>query len=56
MVLGLVLEVVAEATGLVVPTSHLALFAVLAAAMVLAAITVVSLIPGASRRLAECQH
>jgi hypothetical protein len=53
---GLTLETLAQLTGLAVPTSHLALFAVLAAAAILALTFFASLLPGSARRLNECQH
>jgi hypothetical protein len=56
MILGLALEVVAQATALAVPTSHLALLSILSAAVVLAVVTLASLLPGSARRLEECEH
>ena len=56
LLLGLSLETVAQFTGLAIPTSHLALFAVLAAAAILALTFLASLLPGAAQRLNECQH
>ncbi|MCU0833748.1 MAG: hypothetical protein MUC77_04820 [Chromatiaceae bacterium] len=53
---GLALETLAQLTGLAIPTSHLALFAVLAAVGILALTLVASLLPGAAQRLNECQH
>jgi ABC-type Na+ efflux pump permease subunit len=56
LVAGLVLETVAQVTGFAVPTSHLALFAVLGAAGVLGITFLASLLPVNARRLRECQH
>jgi hypothetical protein len=56
LIIGLVLEAIAEATPWSVPTSHLALFSVLTAATILGAAFLTSLLPGTARRLAECQH
>ena len=54
--LGLILETIAETTRWPVPTSYLALFSVLGAVALLAAIFLASLLPGAARRLSECRH
>lgn len=54
--LGLILETIAETTQWPVPTSHLALFSVLGAVALLAAIFLASLLPGTARRLSECRH
>lgn len=56
LVAGLVLELFAQVTRIAVPTSHLALLLVLLAATVLAATFLASLLPGAAKRLSECQH
>jgi hypothetical protein len=56
LVLGLILETIAETTPWVIPTTHLALLSVLTGAGVLAVTFLVSLLPGTARRLAECQH
>jgi hypothetical protein len=56
LALGLVLELISEVTPWSVPTSHLALFSVLAAALVLTGTFLASLLPGTARRLSECQH
>ncbi len=56
LVAGLLLETIAQTTLLAIPTSHLALFLVLAAALVLAVTFLASLLPGTAERLRGCQH
>jgi hypothetical protein len=56
LVAGLVLETVAQVTGFAVPTSHLALFAVLGSVGVLGITFLASLLPVNARGLRECQH
>lgn len=56
MGLGLLLQAIAEATPFAVPTSHLALFSMLASVFVLITTAAVSLAPGTAKRLADCQH
>ena len=56
LVTGLLLETLAQTIGLAVPTSHLALFLVLAAAAVFALTFLASLLPGTADRLRECRH
>jgi len=56
LAVGLVLETLAQATLFAVPTSHVALFLVLAAALVLALTFLASLLPGTAERLRECRH
>jgi hypothetical protein len=56
LILGLVLGAIAETTPWVIPTTHLALFAVLAGAAVLAITFLASLIPGTARHFTKCQH
>jgi hypothetical protein len=53
---GLTLQTIARITGLAVPTSHLALFAVLASLALLALTFLASLLPAAEHRLSNCQH
>jgi hypothetical protein len=53
---GLVFGGIAMSTPLVMPASYLSLILVLTASAVLAAIFMVAMIPGISRRLEECQH
>jgi hypothetical protein len=53
---GVLLQVVAETTPWVLPTSHLALFSVLSGAAVLAGTFVASLLPSNMKRLGECQR
>lgn len=53
---GLVLEALAQFALSAVPTSHLALFLVLAAAALFAVTFLASLLPGTAERLRECQH
>jgi len=56
MLAGLLFGVIAMFFPLVMPASYLSLILVLSASTVLAAIFVVAMIPGVSRRLEECQH
>lgn len=56
LAIGLVLEGLAQTLPIAVPTSHLALLLVLAAAAVLALTFFASLLPGTAKRLRECQH
>jgi hypothetical protein len=56
LVAGLLLEVIAQATRFAVPTSHLALLAVLSAVLVLGLTFLASLLPGTAERLRECRH
>lgn len=56
MLSGLLLGGIAMSIPLVAPASYASLILVLSAGAVLAAIFVVALIPGVSRRLEECQH
>jgi len=56
LVTGLVMETFAQTTLLAIPTSHLALLLVLAAALVLGLTFLASLLPGTAERLRECQH
>lgn len=56
LLLGLVLEAVAEATLFAVPTSHLALLVVLAAVALLALTVLASLLPGTAEHLKKCAH
>ncbi|MBK1619159.1 hypothetical protein CKO42_12085 [Lamprobacter modestohalophilus] len=53
---GVLLGVIAMMTPLTVPTSQLALVLVLSAALLLAVIFLVALIPGVSRHMDECRH
>lgn len=60
--LGIIVEIVVETSPFVIPSvipsllSTLAVFSVLVAATLLAATFLVSLLPGVSSRLRECQH
>lgn len=56
LVAGLVLETVAQLTGMGVPMSHLALLLVLGAVLVLGFTLLWSLTPRAARTLRECVH
>jgi hypothetical protein len=56
LALGIALEVIAMSTTLTVASSYLALFSVLAGALVLAIVFVDALLPNASQRLDGCQH
>jgi hypothetical protein len=56
LVFGLVLELAAEAKIFSVATGYLGFFALLAAAGVLGVTLMMSLLPGTSKRLSECQH
>lgn len=56
LVAGLILETLAQVTGFAVPTTHLALFSVLAAAGVLGFVFLASLLPVNARRHRECQY
>lgn len=53
---GILLLLIAEATGLAVPTAHLALLAVLAGAATLAVAFVLALLPGARLDFHNCEH
>ncbi|MEA1049938.1 hypothetical protein U5801_08965 [Lamprobacter modestohalophilus] len=53
---GVLLGVIAMMTPFAVPTSQLALVLVLSAALLLAVIFLVALIPGVSRHMDECRH
>jgi hypothetical protein len=60
-VLMLIASVLAGLVAVALPAvavglSHLALFSILGGAAVLAVTFLLTLLPGASRRLAECQH
>jgi hypothetical protein len=56
MLAGLLFGGIAMTTPVIMPASYAALILVLTASVVLAAIFIVALIPGVSRRLEECQH
>jgi hypothetical protein len=53
---GILLLLIAEATGVAIPTAHLALLAVLTGAATLAAAVVLALLPGARFDLHNCEH
>jgi hypothetical protein len=53
---GLLLLLVAETTGLAVPTAHIALLAVLGGALTLAAASILAILPNSGRNLHNCQH
>lgn len=53
---GLLLLLLAETTGILLPTAHAALLLVLGAVLTLAYAFVVALWPGSGSRLAECLH
>lgn len=56
LVSGILLLLVAETTGLGVPTAHAALFLTLGAALTLSIGALIALWPGSEGRLRECQH
>lgn len=56
LVLGLLLELIAQLTALAIPATHLALLSVLSSVLVLALTFLASLLPGTARRLSKCQH
>lgn len=56
LLVGFVLQFMAETTLFAVSTSHLALLAVLTAVAILALTFLVSLLPGTADRLKECTH
>lgn len=53
---GMLLLLIAETTGLPVPTAHVALFAVLGGAATLGAVLILAILPGAGVRLDNCLH
>jgi hypothetical protein len=53
---GMLLLLIAETTGLSVPTAHIALLTVLGGAATLAAAFILAILPGAGRRLENCRH
>jgi NAD/NADP transhydrogenase beta subunit len=56
LALGVLLGIIASTTPLMAPFSQLSLLLVLAAAMLLAGIFLVALLPPVSRRMDECRH
>jgi len=56
LVIGLLLELVAQLTAFAIPTTHLALLSVLSAILILALTFLASLLPGTAERLNECRH
>jgi len=56
LISGLLLQFFAEKAVFAVPLSHLAMFAVLAAAALLAIVFILALIPSIARRMDGCQH
>jgi hypothetical protein len=56
LVLGILLLLVAETTGLAVPVAHAALMLALGAALTLAVAFLIAIWPGNDARLRECQH
>jgi phosphate/sulfate permease len=53
---GILLLLIAETTGLPVPTAHLALFAVLGGALALALTFIVAVMPGIRHHFDNCEH
>lgn len=53
---GILLLLVAETTGLMVPMAHAALLMVLAGAAVLGVAFIIAVFPGSTHRLDNCQH
>jgi hypothetical protein len=53
---GVLLGLIAVVTPFSVPTSQLSLMLVLASALLLAVTFIAALVPGAARRMDECQH
>ena len=56
LVIGLLLEAVAQLTKFAIPSTHLALLSVLSALLILALTFLASLLPGTAARLDECRH
>lgn len=56
LVSGLLLEFTAQTAVFAPPLNYLAIFAVLSAAVILAVVFILALIPPIARRLDGCQH